>query len=217
MMNREKTGKIRILIADDHPIFRQGLAHAFSRTPDLVVAGEADNGHDVLSRIRENRYDVVLLDISMPGPNGLETLKQLKVEYPRLPVLVLSMYPENRYAVRFLRAGASGYLTKDNPPRQLLEAIRVVSSGGKFISPGLANKLAFEFLDPDKAPHEYLSDREFQVLGLIAAGKTVTEIARELSLSVNTVSTHRSHILEKMKMKNNAQLTHYAFQKGLVE
>jgi len=217
MMNREKTGKIHILIADDHPIFRQGLAHAFSRTPDLVVAGEADNGHDVLSRIRENRYDVVLLDISMPGPNGLETLKQLKVEYPRLPVLVLSMYPENRYAVRFLRAGASGYLTKDNPPRQLLEAIRVVSSGGKFISPGLANKLAFEFLDPDKAPHEYLSDREFQVLGLIAAGKTVTEIARELSLSVNTVSTHRSHILEKMKMKNNAQLTHYAFQKGLVE
>ena len=209
--------KLQVLIADDHPIFRQGLKHAFDRTDDAAISGEAENGTELLEKARENKYDAVLMDISMPGPNGLEVLKQLKNEIPGLPVVVLSMYPEDRYAVRFMRAGASGYLTKGSPPDKILEAVRKVAGGGKFMSPSLTEKLAFEFLDHEKAPHENLSDREFEVLCMIASGKTVSEIAADLSLSVNTISTHRTHILNKMNMKNNAQLTHYALQNQLVE
>ena len=208
---------IKILIADDHPIFRQGLKHAFARSQDLEVVGEADDGYQLLEKLDSQEFTVLVLDISMPGPNGLELLKQVKKEKPELPVLVLSMYPEDRYAIRFMKGGASGYLTKESPPTQIMDAIRKVAQGGKFMSPQLTEKIAYEFLDHDKAPHETLSDREFQVLCMIASGKTVTGIANELSLSVNTISTHRSRILQKMKMKNNAQLTHYAIQAGLVE
>lgn len=201
---------------DDHPIFRQGLKHAFAQTPDLVVAGEAENGHELLEQVRKNDFDVILLDISMPGPSGIEVLKQLQRDFPKLHVLILTMYPEDRYAIRFMRAGASGYLLKESPPDQLIKAIRKVSAGGKFISPNLTEKLAYASLNLEKVPHEILSDREYQVLCMIASGKTATEIARELSLSVNTISTHRARILDKMKMKNNAQLTHYAVQNDLV-
>ncbi|MFQ5482669.1 MAG: response regulator [Nitrospinaceae bacterium] len=214
-MTLEET--IKILIADDHPIFRQGLKHAFSRFSDLHVVEEAEDGYQVLEKIKDGDFNVILLDISMPGPAGLELLKQVRKEKPDLPILVLSMYPEDRYAIRFLKSGASGYLTKESPPAQIMEAIRRVAKGGKFISPRLTEKIAYEFLDHEKAPHETLSDREFQVLCMIASGKTVTGIAKELTLSVNTISTHRSRILQKMKMKNNAQLTHYAIQTGLVE
>ena len=212
-----KDETIKVLIADDHPIFRQGLKHALSRSQDLEIADEAEDGYQLLEKIKNGAINVLILDISMPGPNGLELIKQLKKDHPSLPVLVLSMYPEDRYAIRFLKAGASGYLTKESPPSQIMEAIRRVAQGGKFMSPRLTEKIAYEFLDYEKAPHETLSDREFQVLCMIASGKTVTGIANELSLSVNTISTHRSRILNKMKMKNNAQLTHYAIQAGLVE
>ncbi len=211
------TDTIQLLIADDHPIFRQGLKTAFSRFPEFEVIDEAEDGFQLLDKIKNKQYNVLLLDISMPGPNGLELLKQLKKDQPDLPVLILSMYPEDRYAIRFMKAGASGYLTKESPPSQIVEALRKVSQGGKFMSPRLTEKIAYEFLDHEKAPHETLSDREFQVLCMIASGKTVTGIAQELTLSVNTISTHRSRILNKMKMKNNAQLTHYAIQAGLVE
>jgi two-component system invasion response regulator UvrY len=201
--------KIRILIADDHPIVRAGFKQVLSETPDLVVADEAGNGQEVLEFLKKKKYDVVLLDISMPGKNGLEILKDLKVDYPKLPVLILSIYPEEQYAIRALRAGASGYL---------ISAIRKISAGGRYISASLAEKLA-SYLDADmtKSPHETLSDREYQVMRLIASGKTVSEIAESLHLSVKTISTYRAHILEKMKMKNNSEITLYAVQNKLVE
>ncbi len=209
--------KIKILIADDHPIVREGFKQVLSDTTDMLVADEAGNGQEVLSLIRNNKYDVILLDISMPGRSGLEILKELRSEYPKLPVLIVSIYPEEQYAVRAFRAGASGYLTKASAPHELIEAIRKISKGGRYISSSLAEKLTY-YLDIDAArpPHELLSDREYQVMLLIASGKTVTEIARELYLSVKTISTYRTHILEKMKMKNNAEITLYAVQNQLV-
>jgi DNA-binding NarL/FixJ family response regulator len=209
---------INILIADDHTIVRKGLKQILAETPDMVVADEASNGYEVLEKVKKNDFDVLLLDISMPGKSGLDILKELKAEKPKLPVLVLSMYPEEQYAIRVLRAGASGYLTKESAPEELVVAMRKVAQGKKYVSPSLAEKLAFDLeMDTTKPPHEMLSDREYQVLCMIASGKTVGEIAENLLLSAKTISTYRARILEKMKMKNNAELTHYAIQNRLVD
>jgi two-component system invasion response regulator UvrY len=209
--------KTKILIADDHPIVREGFKQVLSETADMVVADEASNGQEVLNLVRKNKYDVVLLDISMPGRSGLEILKELKNEYPKLPILIVSIYPEEQYAVRAFRAGASGYLTKASAPNELIAAIRKVSQGGRYITSLLAEKLTYYLdIDAQMAPHETLSDREYQVMLLIASGKTVTEIATELCLSVKTISTYRTHILQKMKLKNNAEITLYAVHNKLV-
>ncbi|HUT59254.1 MAG TPA: response regulator transcription factor [Phycisphaerae bacterium] len=209
---------IRVLIADDHAVVRQGLKQILGDTPEMLVAGEATNGQEVLDKVRAETWDVVILDISMPDRSGLDILKQLRSERPKLPVLVLSMYSEDQYAMRVLKAGASGYLTKNSAAGDLVKAIRKVVTGGRYVSPLLAEKLAFEIgADSSKLPHETLSDREFQVLRLIAAGKSVKEIAAELYLSVKTVSTYRERILQKMKLRTNAQLMHYAIQNNLID
>jgi len=209
---------LRLLIADDHPIVRRGLKQIIAETSDMVVADEASNGWEVLSKVRATNYDVVLLDISMPGRSGVDILRELKNERPGLPVLILSIHPEEQYAVRALRAGASGYLTKKSAPDELVAAIRKVSMGGKYVSSSLAEKLASDLESGDEQLlHNNLSDREYQVMLLIASGKTVTEIADELSLSIKTISTYRSRILEKMKIKNNAELTYYAMKNQLVD
>lgn len=209
---------IQIMIADDHPIVRAGLKQIIAEAPEITVADEASDGRELLNKVWKKDYDVIILDIAMPGMDGLDVLKQLKIESPQLPILILSFHPEARYAVRVLRAGASGYVTKASATDELIGAIRKVYGGGKYISPSLAEKLAYE-LDPGfhKMPHETLSDREYQVMRMIASGKTVKEIAEGLSLSTKTVSTYRSRILEKMKMKNNAELIHYAIQNRLVD
>lgn len=209
---------IRILIADDHTLVREGLKQILSDLPDMAVTDEASNGKEVLDKVRENDFDVVLLDISLPGQSGVDILKQIKLIKPELPVLILSMYPEEQYAIRTLRAGASGYLTKDSVPDELIEALRTVSLGKRYITYALAEKIAYELdADAKKPLHERLSDREYQVMCMIASGKSVSQIAREISLSVKTISTHRARILKKMNMKNNAELTHYAIKHGLVD
>jgi len=209
---------IRVLIADDHAVVRQGLKQILGDTPEMAVAGEATNGQEVLDKVRAEAWDVVVLDISMPDRSGLDILKELQSERPKLPVLVLSMYSEDQFAVRVLKAGASGYLTKDSAPDELVKAIRKVVSGGTYVSAFLAEKLAFEIgIDSNKLPHEALSDRELQVLRLIAAGKSVKEIAAELYLSVKTVSTYRARLLIKMNLETNAELIHYAIQNGLID
>jgi DNA-binding NarL/FixJ family response regulator len=209
--------KIKILIADDHPIVRAGFKQVIADTPDMIVADEAGNGQEVLNFIRKKDYDCVLLDISMPGRSGLEVLKDLKSEKPKLPVLILSIYPEEQYAIRALRAGAAGYMTKAGAPNELIAAIRKISEGGKYISSSLAEKLT-DYLggDASRPLHETLSDREYQVMLMIASGKTATQVAEELCLSVKTISTYRTHILEKMRMKNNAEITLYAVRNELV-
>ena len=209
---------IKILIADDHAIVREGLKQILSETPDLVVVAEASSGQEVLEKISKNDLDLVVLDIAMPGRGGLDILKEIKTQRPRLPVLMLSMYPEEQYAIRVLKSGASGYLTKESAPSELVMAIRQISQGKKYISPSLAEKLAIDLeINPDKMPHEILSDREYQVMCMIASGKTLKEIADGLSLSIKTISTYRSRILEKMNMKTNAELTHYAIKNNLVD
>ena len=208
--------QIKILIADDHPIFRRGLKNAFSENSHFVVAGEASNCTELLEKARKEDYQIVLLDISMGGENSLDALKQIKLERPRLPVLVLSVYPEDTFAVRFIKAGALGYLTKDEDPDVLIEAIQKVAQGGRYTSPGLTEKLAFDFANQDKPPHEYLSDREYQVFMKIVQGVSLTKIAHELSLSVKTIGTHRTHALKKMKMKTNAQLIQYAIMNRII-
>jgi two-component system, NarL family, invasion response regulator UvrY len=208
---------IKIIIADDHPLFRRGLKHALEETSDIEVIGEASNGDNLLSMIKSNNLDMVLLDISMPGKSGLDLLKQLKSEHSKLPILILSVYPEEQYAVRFIKAGASGYLTKESAAEKLAEAIRKIAAGGKYASTAVIEKLAFDFSDSEKPLHETLSDREYQVFGMIAIGKSLTEIGVDLSLSVKTISTHRTRILEKMKMKKNAELIHYAITRNLLE
>jgi DNA-binding NarL/FixJ family response regulator len=209
---------IKILIADDHAIVREGLKQILAETADMLVACEATNGREVLEQVRKEDFDLVLLDIAMPGKDGLETLKELKLEKPKLPVLVLSIYPEEQYAVRLLKAGAAGYLTKESAPEELIAAIRKVSQKGKYISASLAEKLAF-YLETDvgKPVHEMLSDREHKVMLLIASGKTVTEIADEMCLSIKTISTYRVRALNKMGLKNNAEFTYYALKRGLVD
>ena len=209
---------IKILVVDDHRVVRDGLKRILVDTPDMVVADEASNGEEVINKVGNNDYDLVLLDISLPGRDGLDVLKQLKCTNPKIPILILSMYPEEHYAVRSLRAGASGYLTKQSSSDELIGAIRKVAQGRRYITPSLAEKLAFELgVDVRKLPHERLSDREYQVMCMIGSGKTVKEIAETLSLSIRTISTHRAHILNKMEMKNNAQLTYYAIKNALVE
>ncbi len=209
---------IRIIIADDHPIVRAGMKQIISEASDMLVADEASDGHKLLNKIKEENFDVVILDITMPHMDGLDVLKQLKINKPKLPVIILSIHPESQYALRVLKAGASAYVTKASAPDELIKAIRKVFRGGKYIGPSIAEKLAFQ-LDAnfEEMPHEALSDREYQVLCMLASGKTVTEIADELSLSAKTVSTYRSRILEKMDMKNNAELIHYAVQNKLVD
>jgi two-component system invasion response regulator UvrY len=209
---------IKILIADDHAIVREGLKRIVAETTDMVVADEATSGQEVLEKVRNNEYNVVILDISMPGRGVVDILKQLKGQRPHLPILILSMHPEEQYAVRVLKAGAAGYLTKESAPDELITAIKRVSTGRKYVSSSLAEKLAFDLERDTELPyHETLSDREYQVLCMIASGKRVQEIAEELCLSVKTVSTYRSRILEKMKMKNNAELMRYAIKHGLVD
>jgi DNA-binding NarL/FixJ family response regulator len=184
----------------------------------MVVADEAGSWEETIEKVLSNEFDVVVLDISMPGRSGIDALKEIKAQKPKIPVLILSMHPEEQYAVRSLRAGASGYLTKESAPNELIAAIRKVSSGGKYVTPSLAEKLASDLnLDRDKPLHELLSDREYQVMCLIASGKTVKQVAAEMSLSHKTISTYRARIFEKMKMENNAELTHYAIVHGLVD
>ena len=208
---------LKILIADDHPVFRRGLKQIIAETTDMVVAGEATNGWEVLSKVSTGDYDLVLLDISMPGKDGMDVLTQLKKERPALLVLMVSMHPEEQYAVRALKAGASGYLTKESAPDELIVAIRKVSTGRKYVSSALAERLAALLQeDAEVLPHEVLSSREYQVMCMIASGKTLKEIAEELSLSIKTISTYRSRILEKMKLRNNAELIHYAVKNRLV-
>lgn len=209
---------IRILIADDHPIVREGLKQIVAETPGMAVTDEASNAQEVLDKVWRNDYDVVVLDITMPGRGGLDILKQLRGEKPGLPVLILSIHPEEQYAVRALKAGAAGYLTKGSAPDELTAAIRKVSAGKKYISSSLAEKLALHLEnDTDKPIHEKLSDREYQILCMIASGETIKEIAQGLFLSEKTISTYRSRILEKMSMKSNAELTRYAIKNRLVD
>jgi two-component system, NarL family, invasion response regulator UvrY len=209
---------IKIVIADDHPIVRAGLKQILADASDIEVVAEAGDGHEILKLIRKGNVDVVLLDLSMPGLMGLDALKQMNAENPKLPILVLSMHPEEQYAVRALKAGASGYLTKAAAPEQLIGAIRKVYRGGRYVSAALAEKLALGLkAGATGLPHENLSDREYQVLCLISSGKTVKEIAEELSLSEKTISTYRARILEKMNMKSNAELAHYGIKNELVD
>ena len=208
---------IKVLIADDHPIVRKGLKQIITDSPGMVVAGEASDGQKVLDQVQKNDYDVVLLDISMPRRSGLDILEQLKSERPGLAILVLSIYPEEQYAVRVLRAGASGYMTKESAPEELIAAIRAVSSGRKYISSSLAQRLATELgAAAQKSTHELLSGREYSVLRLIASGKTKGGIAEELSLSPKTISTYRARILKKLGLNTDVELVRYAIEHRLL-
>jgi DNA-binding NarL/FixJ family response regulator len=211
------TRLIRVIIVDDHAVVRKGLAQILEETEDIVVTDEASSGDELLHKIQNYKYDVVLLDISMPGKDGLNTLKEIKQLKPDLPVIIFTVFPEEQYAIRVLKAGAAGYINKQSEPEEIITAIRRVSAGRKYISPVLADLLASSVSSDGKSPlHDTLSDREFQVMCYIANGKTISDIAKELDLSVNTVSTYRIRILEKMKLKSNAELTHYAVKNGLV-
>ena len=209
---------IRILIADDHAIVRSGLKQILEENPEMKIVAEHNNGSDVLNWLRTNKCDVVMLDIAMPGKSGIDVLKQLHEEKPKLPVLVISIYPEDQYAVRLIRAGASGYLTKESAPEVVVEAVRQVASGKKYISASVAEMLANEFGgQTEKLPHQTLSDREYQIFLLLSSAKTPTEIAAALALSIKTISTYRSRILEKMHLRNNAELMRYAVDNHLIE
>jgi len=209
---------MRILLADDHTVVRHGLKQILAEEFKKAVFGEARNAHEALDLVWKENWDIAILDITMPGRSGLEVLREIKKSKPRLPVLVLSMHPENQFAVRVLKRGASGYMTKESASAELVGAVRKVLAGGRYVSNSLAEKLATYLANDNQKPaQELLSDREFQVLRLIASGKIVSEIARELSLSVKTISTYRTRILEKMGLRNNAELMHYAMQHQLVE
>jgi DNA-binding NarL/FixJ family response regulator len=209
---------IRIVIADDHTIVRQGLRQLLSATDDLSVVGEVQNGQEALQRNRTGDFDVLLLDMSMPGRSGVELIKQLRVENPAIRILVLSMHEEEQYAVRAIRAGAAGYLTKDSASAQLVAAIRKVASGGAYISPAVGEQLALNAMPQTEGPpHDSLSDREFQVFQMLVAGASVSAIAQRLSLSVKTVSTHKAHIMQKMNMSNQSELVRYALTHRLLD
>tara|TARA_B100000029_G_scaffold459604_1_gene489902 strand:+ start:349 stop:996 length:648 start_codon:yes stop_codon:yes gene_type:complete len=209
--------RIKLVIADDHPLFRRGLKNAFSETSDIEVVAEAENGDELLNKIKGLNLNIVLMDVAMPGTHGLDLLKQIREEYPKLPVLVLTVYPEEHYAVRFFKAGASGFIHKESSTDVIYAAVRKVAMGGKFASPEITEKLAFDFGKTDRPLHENLSDREHQVFMMLAEGESPTEIGKKLSLSVKTISTHRSRILEKMQMKKNAELIHYAISNRLLQ
>lgn len=207
-----------IIIADDHAVVRQGVKQILAAEADMLVVGEAKNFDETLKAVRDIEWDVLILDYSMPGGNGLQVLKKIKHSYPRRPVLILSMHPEDAIAVSALRAGAAGYISKDSASEELTVAIRKAVSGKKYVSATLAEKLALELEDGSEGvPHESLSDREYRVMWMIASGKSITHIAEELSLSPNTVSTYRIRILKKLKIENNADLVRYAVKHGLVE
>ena len=209
---------IKVLIADDHPVVRMGLKLILKNEPDISVEYEAKTAKETISYVRKENFSIVLLDISMPDRSGLDVLLQLKKQYPDLPVLILSMHSEDQYATRVLKAGAAGYMTKDSAPEELVKAVRKVTSGGRYVSPSLAEKLAFDLTNQiDKSLHETLSDRELQVMCMIADGKTITEISNELYLSVKTVSTYRSRILKKMNLKTNADLIRYSIENKFVD
>jgi len=211
---------IKILVADDHAIVREGLKRILGSATDMAVTDEACTGQEVVEKVTRNDFDVLVLDISMPGRNGLDILRELRVMKPKLHVLMLSVFPEEQYAVRVIRAGASGYMTKDSAPDELVAAIQRISQGRKYVSPSLAERLALdlEFASTtDKPLHELLSDREYRVMCMVAAGTRANEIAEELMLSVKTISTYRTRILRKMRMKSSAELTHYAIKHGLVD
>ena len=210
--------KINVLIADDHAISRHGVKLILSQAEDMAVAGEVENGQEAVDFVKKNeQVDVLIMDIEMPGKSGWEALLELKNVMPKLPVLILSIFPEQHYGMRFLKAGADGYLSKASTPDEVIEAIRRVYRGGKFVSANLAQKMIADLnKDADKLPHETLSEREFQVFSMISSGKKLKSIAEELSLSVNTVSTHRTRILQKMGMNSNAELIHYSLKKGLI-
>lgn len=210
--------KIKILIADDHAIVREGLKQIVAEEKDMIVSGEAENASSLMNLLEKDSWSIVVLDINMPGKSGLEALKDIKHLYPNLPVLILSMFSEDQYGLRAIKAGASGYLKKVSAPTELVVAIRKIVSGRKYINPDLAEKLA-ENLGGDKQNilHEKLSDREYQIMCSIALGKTAEEIAEELSLSINTIYTYRNRILEKMSMKSNVELTQYAIQYKLID
>ncbi|MCC6071341.1 response regulator [Massilia sp. GCM10020059] len=209
---------IRVFIADDHAIVREGLKQILADSPDIIVAGESENGLDAIKLFRKSKCHVMLLDISMPDKSGIDVLKQVKKEHPEMAVLMLSMHREDQYAIRSLKAGAAGYLTKQSAPKELVTAIRQVASGQKYVSAALAQELAAQVgEDHATALHDTLSDREYQTLTMIASGKTVSAIAEELSLSVKTISEYRARLLVKMKLKNSAELTHYAIKNQLIE
>ncbi|MFA4839173.1 MAG: response regulator transcription factor [Candidatus Neomarinimicrobiota bacterium] len=209
---------IRVLIIDDHTVVREGLKQIFSDESDIEIVDEARTGDEGLAKIEKHRPDVILLDISLPGKSGIEIIKQVKNRKIPSKILVLTMYSEDQYAMRVLKSGADGYLTKDSASAELLSAVRQIFHKGKYINPSLAIKLAFEIdAHSEKPLHERLSNREFQVMKMLAAGKTVSEIASELNLSVKTISTNRSRLLEKMGLRNNAEVMKYAMKNGLVE
>lgn len=208
---------INVLIADDHALIREGLKKILKSEPDTVLAGEARNAQELLAQLEKLQVDIVLLDISMPGESGLDALKELKSRYPKLPILILSVHPEHRFAVRALRAGASGYITKETAVEELVQAIRRIVGGGKYVSASLAEQLASELETGGRPPHTTLSDREYQVMCLLASGKKSSEIAEELSVSLSTINTYRNRILDKMKMQSNVELTRYAIENGLIE
>jgi DNA-binding NarL/FixJ family response regulator len=205
-----------ILIADDHPIVREGLKQILSKSVDVVSVDEASNGNEALIKIGENDYDLILLDISMPGRDGFDTLAQIRHDKPEIPVLILSMHPEEHYAKRALKSGAAGYLSKNRAQDELLIAIQRVAKGEKYITSSLAEKLAYDLeRDTEEPPHEKLSNRELQVMKMIASGKSLTDIGSDLSLSIKTISTYRGRIMEKIGFKNNAELIHYVIKHGL--
>jgi DNA-binding NarL/FixJ family response regulator len=209
---------ISVLIADDHTVVREGLKQIIAETHDMTIAGEASSGKEVIDTLKKKKCDILLLDIALPDRNGLDILKQLQQEEPKLPVLILTMYPEDQYALRVLKAGASGYLTKSCAPNELINAIRKVMSGEKYVSSSLAENLVQKIAVKGKEPHhQLLSDREYQVMCLIGSGKGVSDIAEELSLSVKTISTHRARILEKLKMTNTGEIIRYALEHKLVD
>lgn len=209
---------IRVVIADDHTIVREGLKQLLSAAADLAVIGEAQNGQEVLQRVREDDFDVLLLDMSMPGKSGIELIKQVRSEKPKLRILVLSMHEEEQYAVRALKAGAAGYMTKESASAQLVAAIRKVAGGGAFISPAVAEQFALGAMPQTEGlPHTALSDREFQVFQMLVRGTSVSGIAKQLNLSVKTVSTHKANVMQKMNMTNQSELIRYALNHRLLD
>jgi DNA-binding NarL/FixJ family response regulator len=209
---------IKVLVADDHAVVRRGLREILSENADILVGGEASTLPEVRRKVHEERWDVIVLDVNMPGGSGIEVIGELRKQSPSSRILILTVYPEEQYAVRAIRAGAAGFLTKESAPDKLIEAVRKVAAGGRYVSPELAETLAsFVAGEGGGAPHERLSDREFEVFRMLASGRTVSQIADDLNLSVKTVSTHRTRILKKMEMKTNAELTHYAVRNHIVE